>query len=154
MSRPAALCLLGALAVGACGGDDASQADAVTIEGVTVSDAWVRPTPPGADQVAIYLTVEHHDGPGDEVVWTESPRCASVVPHRTVISDDGVASMPSVIGDELTLAPGGAIVLEPLGLHLMCLGLADPLVVGDHFDLTVELRGRGAAVVQVAVEDR
>lgn len=140
----------------ACGGDDAEGGAAfeeVVEAGMAVTDAWARPTAPGIDTGAIYLAVENRDAPDDRIVAASAPdRCATVVPHQTVVDDDGVASMPGILDDELFLPQGGSVLMEPLGLHLMCLGMGGPLEDGDRFELTVAFDTHDPMTFDVAVD--
>lgn len=152
--------MVAAAGVGGCsGGDGTGDATGdpteVTEAGMTVRDPWARPTAPDIDTAAIYLTVENRSAPDDRIVGASAPsRCATVVPHLTVVDSDGVASMPSVLGDELHLPQGGSVVMEPIGLHLMCLGLGSALDQGDDFDLTLEFETHAPMTFTVSVEQR
>ena len=44
--------------------------------------------------------------------------------------------------------------MEPNGLHLMCLGLDEPLTVGDSLAVVVDFAASVPVTVQVAVENR
>lgn len=77
-----------------------------------------------------------------------------VTPHATTIADEGVASMGRALDDQLALPVGAIVAMAPTGLHLMCLGLAEPLVAGGSIELTIGLVGRVPLAVSVAVEQR
>lgn len=153
----AVACAAAVCALTACGGDDGGGGGAgfeeVVDAGMVVTDAWARPTAPGIDTAAIYIAIENRDAPDDRIVAASAPdRCATVVPHQTVIDEDGVASMPGILGDELFLPPGGSVLMEPLGLHLMCLGMGGPLDDGERFELTVEFDRHEPMSVDVIVD--
>jgi periplasmic copper chaperone A len=156
--RRAAL-VAGAVLVAACGGEGERQGQgdaAAVVEdgGMSVSDTWVRPTAPGVTSAAIYLVVENVDAPADRILGASADRCSAVVPHQTVVDDDGVASMPGILGDELDLPPGAVVTMEPLGLHLMCLGIGEPIALGDDMELTLTFDVRDPMTVPVAVANR
>jgi copper(I)-binding protein len=135
-----------------CSGGDGADAE-VVIDGIAVLDAWVRPTPPGSDEAAIYVSVGNVTDTDSAILSASSSRCMVVVPHATTI-DDGIASMGEALDDELALPAGDQVVMEPNGLHLMCLGLDDPLQAGDQLDVTLDLAGRNSVDVTVNVEQR
>jgi copper(I)-binding protein len=149
MATLAAVCSLGA-----CSGDDDDRATSEIVDaGMAVTDAWARPTAPGIDTGAIYVAVENRDAPDDRIVAASAPdQCATIVPHQTVVDDNGVASMPGILGDELFLPVGGSVRMEPLGLHLMCLGMGGPLADGDRFELTIEFDVHEAMTFDVTVD--
>ena len=45
----------------------------------------------------------------------------------------------------LPVPAGGELVLDPLGSHLMLVGLADPLTTGERFDITLAFATAGAS---------
>jgi len=52
------------------------------------------------------------------------------------------------------LPPGGHAQLAPGGLHVMLVGLHDPLVVGKGFPLTLNFEKAGSVTVEVEVEKK
>lgn len=149
MSR---LALAGLLALAGCGG---GAADAIVEDdGLAVLDAWTRPSPPTVDEAAIYVTVENRGAPDDRMIAAESDRCVVVTPHLTELDEDDVARMTEADVDQLGLAAGGRVEMSPTGLHLMCLGLTDPLAEGDRFDLTLRFAEHDPVTVAVQVEQR
>jgi copper(I)-binding protein len=140
-------------ALAACGGDGGTEEVLVESDGIVVLDAWARPTPSGTDESAFYVTIENRDGPDDRLIGAESDRCLVVTPHLTDIVDD-VASMSEAPGDRLGLASGDRVEMEPLGLHLMCLGLDDPLVTGDRPTVSLRFAEHEPIDVALTVEQR
>jgi hypothetical protein len=151
---PALLALVLALVLAGCGSGGGDEQAATVVAGMAVVDAWTRSTPPGVDSAAIYVTIENRDAPDDRIIGMRADRCSTVVPHRTEIDDDGVASMPGIIDDELSLPPGSSVTMEPNGIHLMCLGLGGQLEAGEQFDLTLEFHEHDPIQVEVEVADR
>ncbi len=135
-----------------CGSGDDVAVDTES-DGIVVVDAWTRMSPATVNEAALYVTLENRAPSDDQVISVGSERCVTVVPHLTRIDDAGVASMQS-IGDALSLPAGGSIEMEPNGLHLMCLGLDEPLTVGDSLALVVDFAASVPVTVQVAVENR
>lgn len=159
--RVVALAIAGSVLLSACGGDgDADTGDAGDrpsaaggADGVVVTDAWIRPTPPVSNIGAFYLTV-HNDGQDpDGIVSASAPRCAEIEIHQTT-TVDGVASMDRATGAELTIEPGRSVVFEPSGLHVMCLGLDEPVVDGEQVELTIEFERAGPIRVEAVAENR
>lgn len=147
--RSLAVALALAITTTGCG-DDAD----VPAEGITVVDAWVRPTPAGVDEAAMYVTIENRGAPDDRLVGAASDRCMVVTPHVTEIDDDQVASMDEATGDRLDLADGATVEMGPLGLHLMCLGLAEPFAIGEEVPLELRFAEHAPLAVAVTVEQR
>jgi periplasmic copper chaperone A len=145
------LVLAAVLASAACGGDE----DALVVsDGLAVLDAWTRPSPPTVDEAAIYVTVENREAPDDRLVGAASDRCVVVTPHLTEVDDDEIARMTEADTDQLGLRAGEAVEMTPNGLHLMCLGLVEPLADGERFDVTLQFAEHHPITVEVSVERR
>lgn len=155
MKTPA---LVGAalLALAGCGaGGDGGRGDALVVsDGMAVLDAWTRPSPPTVDEAAIYVTVENRDAPDDRLIGASSDRCVVVTPHLTEFDDDQVARMTEAEADQLGLGTGERVEMTPIGMHLMCLGLAEPFVDGERFALTLRFSEHAPIPVEVQVEQR
>lgn len=147
-----------------CGSSD----DAAS--GPSVSGAWARSSPMVADAGAAYLSITSEEADSIIGVSVDSSIAATAELHETVMvetdsdtdmegdtdmesdSDMGgamtmqeVASIPLGAGETVSFAPGG--------LHVMLMGLVDPLEVGDEFDVTLTLENAGDVVVTVEVRD-
>jgi periplasmic copper chaperone A len=133
-----------ALAAAACGGDTG---------GIAVDDPWGRGSPMNAEVGAFYMTIRNGGDTADRVVAGSSDRCSMIEFHNSSMGADGVMSMAPA--PELFVVPaGGSLVLEPAGLHVMCMGLTAPLMEGETVTLDLELEQAGAVTVEVKVEDR
>ena len=138
----------------ACSGDDGEAGTVVESGGIAILDAWVRPTPPGSDNAAFYVTIENRDAPDDRLIGATSDRCMVVTPHVTELDADDVATMRNAPGDLLDLAEGQRVAMEPLGLHLMCLGLDAVLTTEDEPAVTLRFAEREPLTVRLVVEQR
>jgi len=136
--------LLGALA--ALTFAAAGQAAAPTIR---PSDAWARPTPPGAVTGAVYVVL-HNRGPADTLVSASSPAAASIEFHNMTMAG-GVMRMAPVTN--LPLAKGGALRFAPGGMHVMLTGLKGPLKAGAHVRVVFTFAKSGKVTVDAPVRD-
>ena len=144
----ASLLLLSLVATG-CGDDDDADGDG----GPVAVDVWARPTAPGAETAAFYFELGNGGTEADRLVDAESPACTSTMLHRSSMTD-GVMSMQPATDDELTVAPAGTVMFEPGGLHVMCMGLVDPLVEGESVPLVLTFETAGSLTLSADVEDR
>ncbi|MFT7131637.1 MAG: copper(I)-binding protein [Cyclobacteriaceae bacterium] len=132
MTRVRTVVVLLALALVGCSGGSESTADA----NVAFSHGWARATPSGAKVGAVYARLSN---PGVHRVtisgiYTTVARSAQVHETREV---DGMMQMRHV--DPLALAAGANIDLAPGGMHLMLMGLTEPLTAGMTFDVIFDL---------------
>ena len=115
----------------------------------TVSDAWIRATPPGAVTAAAYLTITSGGG-ADRLVDAATPAARAVELHTNVV-EGGVQRMVRL--SELTLPAGETVRLEPGGLHLMLIDLAKPLAPGTNVVLSLRFAEAGTVEIEAPVVD-
>ena len=138
--RPFAVRLFGTLAL------LASIAMAQTpAKSLIVQDAWVRATP-GVDIAAAYMTLRNAGPASVTVTGVESPTAGHAMIHETKI-EAGLSRMRP--HEQLAIAPGATIKLQPGGLHVMMHDLKRPLTVGEKVPLVIALSG-GATVTAAA----
>ncbi|MDB6100525.1 MAG: hypothetical protein JWO52_524 [Gammaproteobacteria bacterium] len=135
----AALTLIASLAVGPPLG--AQQPSLVA------QDAWVRATP-GAQMAAAYLTLRNVSSKTVTVTGVESPIAGHAMIHETTVQGGQSRMRPH---EQLVLAPGMTVKLEPGGLHVMLHDLKQPLTVGQIVPLVITLAGGGTLKVTAAV---
>jgi periplasmic copper chaperone A len=109
--------------------------------------AWARATPPAATVGGAYLTIRN-SGPNDRLVRVRSPLSESAEIHQTSMAD-GQMQMRQI--DALDIPANGEIKLEPGGMHLMLIGLKQPLKEGEVIPLTLEFERAGTLQVQAPV---
>ena len=117
-----------------------------------IDDMWARPTAPAATTAAFYGEIKNttiHD----ELLEANSPLCDEIELHRSVLTD-GVMSMRPAEQWEFEVLHDHTLELEPGGLHLMCIGLSEPLVAGETTALDLNFLNFGTVTVDVDIEDR
>jgi copper(I)-binding protein len=117
---------------------------------LTVTSAWARATPPGAGMGAIYLRIENDSTKSDRLLKLKTTVATSAGVHRTEIVE-GIARMREVV--VLHVAPGEKVEFAPGGLHVMLMGLKEPLVAGKTFELELAFEVAGPRRVVVSVRD-
>lgn len=161
------------LALAACGGDDGE---------LTASDARSRMSPMMTGVGAIYLDITNDTDVDDALVAaTVDPGVAGRIEiHETFDVDaddsmdhhgdhdhdehdhgamgdmdmeDGFAMMGMREVDRLEIPAGTTVELVPGGFHLMLIDLAEDLVPGTEYDLTLTFAEAGEITVTVEVRD-
>ncbi len=117
-------------------------------------DAWTRPLPPSSAEASIYLVVENHGDVPDRLTGGQSTRCMALTLHRSSTDAAGTATMEPASPSDGEIPAGGRLELVPNGLHLMCSGLAEPLVAGASFEVLLGFDHTSQVTVRVVVEDR
>lgn len=113
-----------------------------------VRDAWVRLPPGNMPMMAGFGRIENRCGMPATILRASSPSFASVELHESK-TIDGVSRMRPV--PELRLAPNGAAVLKPGGLHLMLMKPSALLNPGSRVVLQFELAGGGQVLGEFEV---
>jgi len=104
----------------------------------TVVDGWLRMPPMAMPMLAGFARIENRCGTPVTIVAARSPAFGDVTLHETRV-ENGVSRMRPVPG--LRIAPGGAAMLAPGGLHLMLMDAKLPPRAGDTVQVEFELEG-------------
>ena len=115
---------------------------------IQVSNVRSAPTPPGAAVGAVYLTITNHGKSSESLIALESPVAAKVELHRTALQQ-GMMQMREI--SDLECPAGATVAAAPGALHIMLLGLKQPLAAGSSFPLSLRFRDAGVLTVQVSV---
>ncbi|WP_375056257.1 copper chaperone PCu(A)C [Zobellella sp. DQSA1] len=102
---------------------------------VSVSEGYVRATPPMGPNTAAFMQLENGGDRDLALVSVASPQADKVELHR-VLEQDGVMQMREV--ERIAVPAGATVSLQPGGLHIMLLGVKQPLAAGD--EVSLELR--------------
>jgi copper(I)-binding protein len=119
-----------------------------TDNGMQVTEAWSRATPPGVKIGVAYLVIRNRTGQDDVLLLAVSPRASNVELHASKVSN-GISSM--VHQTTLPIVAGATVKMEPGGLHFMLLGLDKALVGGERVPLTLQFAKAGTFNIDVAV---
>ncbi len=114
---------------------------------VEVKNAWARATPSKAENGAAYLTLQ--SAAADRLTGVSTPVAKQAELH-TMTMDGTVMKMRQIAG--IDLPAGQAVTLRPGKIHIMLIGLTQPLHQGQFFPLTLHFEKAGTQVVNVAVE--
>lgn len=114
---------------------------------VEVSNAWARATPGKAENGAAYLTLEAAGA--DRLTDVSTPAAKKAELHQMTM-DGTVMKMRQIAG--IDLPAGQPVTLKPGAMHIMLVGLNQPLKAGQSFPLTLHFAKAGTRVVNVTVE--
>ncbi|MGV8969872.1 MAG: copper chaperone PCu(A)C [Microbacteriaceae bacterium] len=130
----AALLIAVAGALTGCATDTAATAAAA--DSLTITDAWVKTADSG---MSAGFGILENTGTTDILIESASTPASGVVElHETVMGDDGAMVMQAKEGG-FTIPAGARLELAPGGNHIMLMGLAAPIVVGDDVTFTLTL---------------
>ena len=113
-----------------------------------VTQPWARASIGAAKAGAAYLTIVNHGEAVDRLIGTATPVAEHAALH-THLMQEGVMRMRAL--EAVEVAPGEPTVLEPGGLHVMLMGLRQPLTEGETFPLMLTFQRAGTIEVEVRV---
>jgi copper(I)-binding protein len=109
--------------------------------GITVTGAYARATPKGAQSAGGYLTIAN-TGPVADTLLSVSSAAASDVGLHQMKMNGNVMEMAPLEGG-LVIPPGGSVSLDPMGDHLMFTGMGQPFVEGQCVEITLHFADAG-----------
>lgn len=116
-------------------------------DSLVVEQAWVRETPPGAPNGAVYFNISNA-GTADQLIDVSSAVADRAEMH-THIHQDGLMQMRQV--NAIDVPANGHAVLKPHGDHVMLIGLKAPLKAGETVELQLKFKQGGKLVIQAPV---
>ncbi|RED48046.1 copper chaperone PCu(A)C [Aestuariispira insulae] len=122
----------------------------VKLGDLMIEEAWARASATKqAKAGGAYLTI-HNKGDDDKLIRASSDVAKKVELHTHQMVGDGVMKMTEVAF--VPVPSGGMAELKPGSYHVMFMGLKQPFVEGEMFDLTLTFEKAGETTVQVMVK--
>ena len=112
-----------------------AAAHSVDAGALSLTDLWTRATPPKAPTAGGYMTIANKGKEADRLIAATSPLADKAVLHRMEVVD-GVMKMHPVEGG-IEIPAGATVTLAPGGLHIMFVGMKEPLTEGGKLPLTL-----------------
>lgn len=119
---------------------------------VQIGHPFATPSIPGTTNGAAYLAgLDNNGDQPDKLVRASTPAATRVELHTMAVDAQGVMRMREV--DGIALAPKSKLQMKPgSGVHLMLIGLKEPLKEGATFPMTLEFERAGKVEVGVIVQ--
>jgi hypothetical protein len=117
--------------------------------GITVTDAQVRMVPPNTTMAQVALVVHNQSARERRLIGAHSPLATAVELHARLSEAADDMRMREV--PDIAIAAHGEVALTPRGLHLMLIGLKEPLSEGDIVPVILTFDGGGTVKVGAVV---
>jgi len=129
----------------------AAAAHGANIGAIAIGHPYATPSIPGTSNGAAYLaSLENTGAAADRLVRASTPMASRVEIHTMNVDAQGVMRMREI--DGIALAPKAKVQMKPgMGLHLMLIGLKEPLKEDATFPMTLEFERAGKVEVKVIV---
>lgn len=120
-------------------------------DGLTITEAWARPTILADRPGAAYFTIRNDTEQADRLIRVASPLAARIELHLHK-NDGGVMRMTRVA--DIPVAAHSTLQVKPGGYHLMIFGLTKKLRLEDDLPLTVTFEHAGDVEVTARVRKK
>jgi copper(I)-binding protein len=117
---------------------------------IEITNTWARATPKGAQVGGAYMTITNHGTTSDRLVGGSSPVAGKLEFHEMTM-DRGVMKMRPVKGG-VEIKPGATVKLAPEAMHVMLVGLKQPLKQGARIPAMLEFAKAGKVTIEYQVE--
>ncbi|MEH2506688.1 copper(I)-binding protein [Bradyrhizobium sp. AZCC 1578] len=115
---------------------------------IAIERAWSRATPAGAKNGAVYGTVINNGNLSDSLVGAATP-VGDQVQFHSVAEENGVSRMREM--PTVDFRPRAKVTFSPGGMHIMIVGLKEPLKEGQSFPMTMTFEKAGKIDVMIPV---
>ena len=96
------------------------------------------------------MIITNKGAAADRLIGGTSPIAKQLEVHQMTM-DKGIMSMRPVLGG-LEIKPGQTVVLKPESVHIMLIGLKQPLAQGERVNATLDFAIAGKVDLQYVVE--
>jgi copper(I)-binding protein len=120
-----------------------------TLGSLKIGHPWARATPPSAPSGGGFLTVTNTGTTADRLVSASSPAAGQIQIHEMKM--DGAIMRMRELENGVEIPPGATVTLAPGGVHLMMMGLKNPLQAETRVPLTLVFEKAGKIDVELTV---
>jgi len=123
-----------------------ATAEDKTVGNLTLSDPWARAAK--TQMSAAYVVIQNKGTTQDRLIGASSPAADRVELHTTEMQGD-IARMKKL--DAVELPPAQKAEFKPGGMHIMLIGVKQPLEEGQSIKITLQFEKAGNVELTVAV---
>ena len=121
-----------------------------TVGELAIHHPWAKATLPNQPVGGGFMEITNNGSEADRLVSGAADFAGEVQIHEMSM-DNGVMKMRQ-LADGIEIAPGQTVKLEPGGLHIMFMKLAEPLKEGEMKEATLTFEKAGEVTVEFAVQ--
>ncbi len=118
--------------------------------GIQIMGPWSRPLPAVSPNGAAYMTLVNDGDAPDRLLTLSTPVARKSEIHSHTL-EGGMMRMRPL--KDLDIVPGDPAILQPGGMHVMLIGLKEPLVEGKSFPLILNFERAGTVEVTVTIAE-
>lgn len=130
-------------------GEPAAAADEIRLGDLVIGAATSRETPLAGGTGPGFLRIRNAGASDDRLLSATSPAVEAVEIHEMSMAD-GQMQMRA-LPDGVAIPAGATVELAPGGLHLMLIGVREPLAAGQTVPVALRFEKAGTVTVPLAV---
>lgn len=120
---------------------------------IMVKDAYIRSSTPSSPTGAAFMMLMNSGSSDDRLVAASSDVAGRVELHTHIEDANGVMKMTEIEGG-IVVPAGEMAVLKRGGMHVMFMGLKQPLEQGAEIELTLTFENAGEVNIKVPVNHK
>lgn len=136
------------LTAGCTSEEEVESLEAFAADTMRVDDAWARPAPEGGTSAA-YFTLINGTAAADTLNAVRTPVATDVEIHESYETEEGLSGMRAV--GSIPVGSRERAALRPGGLHVMLIGVTQPLEEEDTLTLQLEFAEHETKTIAVPV---
>ncbi|MEM7797759.1 MAG: copper chaperone PCu(A)C [Chloroflexota bacterium] len=121
-------------------------------DGFEVIEVFGRAVPAVSETSAFYMTISNGTDT-DEVLQSATVEMCGLVELHEMMMDGDVMMMQEVDGGEIVIPAGKAVMLQPGGLHVMCIDKDGDLAAGDTVPIILNFQNAGTLEVSAEIRE-
>ena len=114
-----------------------------------IEHVWARPSIADIANGSVYMMLSNGGDAADRLLAVRTDVASDVMLHESRMEGNVIKMVPLEKGVEVPAH--GSAELKPLGMHVMLMGLRQPLKEGDTFPLTLVFEKQGEVPIKVNV---
>ncbi len=126
----------------------AALANTTELGPLRLENPWTRAANAGG-QGGGFLVIRNTAGEADRLLSASSPAAQRMELHTHIREGDVMRMRPV---NDIPVPANGSATLQPGGLHLMLIGLTQPLVAGQSVPVTLRFERAGEVTINLAVQ--
>ena len=114
-----------------------------------IEHVWARPSIGDTTNGSVYMMLSNGGDAADRLLSVKTDAAENVMLHESRMEGNVMKMVPLENGVEVPAH--GSAELKPVGMHVMLMGLRQPLKEGDTFPLTLVFEKQGEIPIKVNV---
>ena len=126
-----------------------SYANSINVNGLLISDFWIKPTIGNHKMTSGYLTIENTNNIDERLVSLTSEISKKTQLHDMVVQND-IMMMKHLLGG-VVIKANSKVIFRPGSYHIMFINLQQSLKVMNKYQVTLKFQNSGSITIEMPV---